>query len=69
MQQTIPAAADAITFRPLKWNETARRGDFVEDGNQGFEPWIGPSGFQAGTFNKQIFRKLTRPAAKPTPVA
>ncbi len=69
MQQTIPATAISITFRPLKWNETARRGDFVEDGNQGFEPWIGPSGFQAGTFNKQIYRKLTRPPAAETPGA
>jgi hypothetical protein len=47
-------------LRPLKWNERVRRGDFVADGNQGFEPWVGPSGFRADAFVKQIYRQLSR---------
>ena len=50
-------------LRRLKWNELVRRGDFVEDGCQGFEPWVGPAGFHAGTFVKTIYRKLGRPPA------
>ena len=48
----------AAGFRLLAWNELVRRGDFVEDGRQGFEPWEGPSGFRADAFVKQIFRRL-----------
>jgi hypothetical protein len=44
-------------FRLLKWNELVRRGDFVEDGHQGFEPWVGPSGFRADAFVKPIYRR------------
>ncbi len=54
-------AAVAISpdcFRPLKWNELVKRGDFVADGRQGFEPWVGPSGFRADAFVKQIYRQL-----------
>jgi hypothetical protein len=47
-------------LRPLKWNERVCRGDFVADGKQGFEPWVGPSGFRADAFVKQIYRKLRR---------
>lgn len=47
-------------LRPLKWNELVKRGDFVADGRQGFEPWVGPSGFRADMFVKQIYRQLTR---------
>jgi hypothetical protein len=50
-------------LRPLKWNELVRRGDFVADGKQGFEPWVGPSGFRADAFVKQIYRQWRdRPA-------
>ncbi len=48
------------TFRLLKWNDLVKRGDFVEDGCQGFEPWVGPSGFRADAFVKPIYRKLAR---------
>ena len=34
-------AGGAERFRRLKGNELVTRGDFVEDGNQGFEPWEG----------------------------
>ena len=51
-------------LRPLEWNELPRRGDFVEDGRKGFEPWTGPTGFRADTFVKQIFRRF-----KPKPSA
>lgn len=57
------------SLRPLKWNELVRRGDFVEDGREGFEPWEGPSGFRADAFVKQIYRQLRRRPAgaiKPT---
>jgi hypothetical protein len=60
MNKTIPAtpAVIAASFRLLAWNELVRRGDFVEDGRQGFEPWEGPSGFRADSFVKQIYRRL-----------
>jgi hypothetical protein len=45
-------------LRLLKWNERVQRGDFVADGRQGFEPWVGPSGFRADAFVKQIYRRL-----------
>lgn len=47
------------SFRRLAWDELVKRGDFVENGNQGFEPWVGPSGFHAGTFIRTIYRKLS----------
>ncbi|MEY4917190.1 MAG: hypothetical protein RL616_1103 [Verrucomicrobiota bacterium] len=55
-----PAAAKAggaENFRRLNWNEQVRRGDFVEDGKQGFELWAGMVGFQADTFVKTIYRR------------
>ena len=57
------AALAAEGLRPLKWNERVQRGDFVADGNQGFEPWEGPSGFRADAFIKTIYRRNNhRPA-------
>lgn len=56
--ETTPPAGDPKRFRRLKWNELVRRGDFVMDGHQGFEPWEGPSGFRADAFVKTIYRKL-----------
>jgi hypothetical protein len=58
-----PAASPVSTvvaksLRRLEWNELVRRGDFVEDGRQGFELWEGPSGFRADAFVKTIYRKL-----------
>ena len=50
-------------LRPLKWDEQVKRGDFVEDGRQGFELWEGPSGFRADTFVKTVHRKLRQPLA------
>ena len=47
-------AIAANRLRPLKWNELARRGAFVEDGRKGFEPWVGPGGFRAASFVKKI---------------
>lgn len=55
-------------LRPLKWNELVRRGDFVKDGREGFEPWVGPSGFRADAFVKQIYRQLRqRPSGNKKP--
>ena len=66
MSETNPSAIAIVpeSLRPLKWNELVRRGDFVEDGRAGFEPWVGPAGFRADAFVKQIYRQLRRrPAA------
>ena len=62
MNETASTAVAIVpnTFRPLKWNELVKRGDFVEDGRQGFEPWVGPAGFRADAFVKQIYRQLVR---------
>jgi hypothetical protein len=60
---STPVAAVSQHLRPLKWNEMVRRGDFVEDGKQGFEPWVGPGGFRADAFVKQIYRQLSRRTA------
>jgi hypothetical protein len=62
MSEANPFAVAAApkTLRLLKWNELVKRGDFVEDGRHGFEPWVGPSGFRADSFVKQIYRKLAR---------
>jgi hypothetical protein len=49
-------------LRPLKWNELVRPGDFVEDGQKGFQPWEGPGGFRAASFVKKIFRLCRRPS-------
>jgi hypothetical protein len=54
-QSTVAIASEG--FRLLKWNELVKRGDFVEDGHQGFEPWVGPSGFRADAFVKPIYRR------------
>ena len=54
-----PAVTQAApeSFRRLAWNEIVRRGDYVENGESGFELWAGPSGFHADTFIKAIYRK------------
>ncbi len=52
-----PESLAAAGLRPLEWNELVRRGDFVSDGQEGFEPWDGPSGFRADAFIKQIYRR------------
>lgn len=53
----IAPASGPENFRRLKWNEQVRRGDFVEDGKQGFELWAGMVGFRADTFVKTIYRR------------
>ncbi len=65
MNETNSSAAAIAPncLRPLKWNELVRRGDFVEDGRSGFEPWVGPIGFRADAFIKTIYRKLARQPA------
>jgi hypothetical protein len=52
-------AAHPGSFRLLRWNELVKRGDYVEDGKLGFEPWIGPAGFHADSFVKTIYRKYS----------
>jgi hypothetical protein len=67
MNETDPSAIAIApeNLRPLKWNELVRRGDFVKDEREGFEPWVGPSGFRADAFIKQIYRRLSRQPARP----
>jgi len=63
MEQTTTTAVvvnASDTFRPLKWNEMVKRGDYIQDGNNGYELWVGPSGFHAGSFVKQIYRRSSR---------
>ena len=54
-----PQSLAAAGLRLLEWNELVRKGDFVTDGHDGFEPWDGPSGFRADAFVKQIYRRGT----------
>jgi len=63
MIETNPSALSAAPgpMRLLKCNEVVRRGDFVALANAGFEPWVGPSGFRADTFVKQIYRLKNPP--------
>jgi hypothetical protein len=65
MNEAGPTAVSIIPkdLRRLKWHELVRRGDFVADGKQGFEPWVGPGGFRADAFVKQIYRQLGRRTA------
>ena len=52
-----PESLAAAGLRRLEWNELVRKGDFVADGNDGFEPWDGPSGFRADAFVKPTYRR------------
>ena len=55
-----PAPADEPTgYRRLKFNELVTVGDYVIGKNEAFEPWDGPRGFQAGSFNQAIYRRDT----------
>jgi hypothetical protein len=62
MKQTGPfeISVGPKGLRPLKWNEIVRAGDFVESGREAFEPWVGPGGFRADAFLKQIYRREPR---------
>jgi hypothetical protein len=55
--EATPPTDDPRGFRRLKWDELVRRGDFVMDEHQGFDPWEGPSGFRADAFLKPIYRR------------
>jgi len=43
-------------FRRLKWNEVVSHGDYVADEILGLQLWDGPTGFQAESFNRPIYR-------------
>jgi hypothetical protein len=60
MSENNPSAMAIVRecLRPLEWDELVMRGDFVQDANLAFQPWEGPSGFRAGTFVMQIYRRL-----------
>jgi len=66
MNENLPSVlpVQLSHLRPLKWNEQVLRGDFVADDHQGFELWVGPSGFRADSFVKQIYRLLAHQPAK-----
>lgn len=55
--EPVAQADEAKRFRRLKWNELVSHGDFISDGNRGFEPWDGPTGFRADAFVKPIYRR------------
>jgi hypothetical protein len=44
-------------LRLLKWDEIVKLGDFVDSGQHSVEPWDGPGGFRADSFEKQIYRR------------
>jgi hypothetical protein len=52
-----PKERIAEQFRKLEWNELVGRGDFIEDGENGFKPWEGPTGFRADAFVTSIYRQ------------
>jgi hypothetical protein len=58
--EVCPSVTVPPALRRLKWNELVCRGDFVENGCLGFEPWEGPAGFRADTFVKPVYRKRGR---------
>ena len=64
MNDDNPAVIASIpeALRLLKGNEIVRPGDFVGDGRNGFEPWVGPRGFRAAAFVKQVYRPQERRA-------
>jgi hypothetical protein len=64
MNETDPSAVGPECLRALKWDELVRRGDFVEGDSGGFEPWVGPNGFRADAFIKQIYRRQESPPAE-----
>ena len=51
-------------FRRLRWDEPVLDGDFVMDGQRGFELWEGPGGFRADSFVKPIYRRSQKRAIK-----
>ncbi len=59
-----PQSLVAAGLRKLAWNELVRKGDFVADGYDGFEPWEGPSGFRADAFVKPTYRRGAMKALK-----
>ena len=61
MKQKLKSTKARVTeqFRRLAWNELVVRGDFVEDGQQGFKPWDGPTGFRADSFVIPTYRQAT----------
>jgi len=58
------AGDTARHFRRLKQNELVSLGDFVSDNHKGFQLWEGPSGFQAGSFVKAIYRRAKIPSSR-----
>jgi hypothetical protein len=48
-------------FRLLKGHELPRAGDFF-GGQQGLQPWEGPTGFRADAFVKPIYRPDKKPS-------
>jgi hypothetical protein len=70
MNEIVPeAGAGAMTLedlRSLKGHETVRRGDFESDGHKGYALWVGPAGFRADSFVKQIYRRRKLPPAGAT---
>jgi hypothetical protein len=54
---TSPEADVPAHFRRLNPNEMASRGDYVVNPQGEFEPWVGLSGFRAGSFVQPIYRQ------------
>jgi hypothetical protein len=63
----VPCAGAPERLRRLKQGEVVSQGDFVANGQLGFELWEGPSGFQARAFLKRIYRRHPDPASRSKP--
>ena len=51
-------------LRQLEEHELVTAGDFVAAGEEGFEPWAGPTGFRADAFIKPVYRRNVPSTAK-----
>lgn len=54
---TSAGVAVPKAYRRLRWNELVLQGDFVGDEQTGWKLWDGPSGFQADSFVRPIYRR------------
>jgi hypothetical protein len=53
----LPTALDGSTqFRRLKSKELVLPGDYVKEGENSYQLWNGPRGFQAASFHKEVYR-------------
>ena len=52
----LAALAGPVQFRRLKSKELVLPGDYVKEGEDSYQLWNGPRGFQAASFHKEVYR-------------